>query len=806
MLADLRLALRMLAKAPAFATVTVLVLALGIGASTTTFSAINALLLKPWPYIKEQEQVVFVSEYFPKLSKEANGVAYPDYLDFKRDATKTIEGLGISNTTTMILSDGDKPERYLGAFVSADAFTILGVQPILGRNFRADEDQANTEPVVLLAYNVWKSHFASDPGVAGRVVTVNGKRATIIGVMPNGWRFPETSDLWMPLKTTEKEDPRGNFNFNCFARMKPGVTIDQARAELEASAARIAADHPQSNAGCSAYVRDFREETVANAKTLTLLLMGAVLFLHLIACANVANLLLARAASRDREIAVRIALGAGRGAIIRQLFAESLVLGVIGSAVGLMFAFWGVDLMTATIPVELPYWLHFDFDWRVFNFTVVLGLGSAVLFGLFPAWQASRPQLVEAIKEGARGSAGARKGQRVRNGLVVAEVALALVLLIGSGLMLRSFIKLQNTEIGMDQSNMLTFRTGLPPVQTQQQDAYRFFKELMPKLAAIPGVEAAGATSSLPAAGQVGNNAVRLEGEPVIENVQNSRQAHIIAITPGFLRAARIPLLGGRDFTAGDNENSQRVVLIDERGARQWFPKVDPVGHHLEVVLKLGEPPRWATIVGVVRGVEYERLAQTRSRPCIYVPQFQEPGWFRMSVVLRAKGDPRSFANAARESVLSINKDVPIYAVQTMERVVAESFWERRFFSSLFTVFAALALFLAAIGLYGVMAYSVRQRTQEIGVRLALGAQTSDVLQLVTGQGMRLIVIGLGLGSVAAFFLTKLLEGNLAGVSVHDPWSFGIVALVLAAVGLLASYLPARRATRVNPIEALRTE
>ena len=805
MLADMRLALRMLAKAPAFTTVAVVALALGIAASTTTFSAVNALLLKPWPYIKDQGRVVFVSESFPKLGKGPNGVAYPDYVDFKREATKTIEGLGISNPATMILSDGEKPDRYLGAYVSADAFTILGVQPILGRNFRADEDQPNAEPVAVLGYETWKAHFGADPSVVGRVVSINGKRATIIGVMPKGWRFPEKSDLWMPLKTNEKDDPRGNFNFDCFARMKPGVAIEQVRAELDAIAARIAADHPQSNAGCTAYVRNFREETVDSAKTLTILLMGAVLFVHLIACANVANLLLARAASREREIAVRIALGAGRRAIVRQLLAESLVLGVAGSAVGLICSFWGVDLMTSTIPVELPYWLHFDFDWRVFAFAVALGVGSAVLFGLFPALQASRPHLVEAIKEGARGSSGGRKGQRARSGLVVAEVALALVLLVGAGLMLRSFIKLQNTNIGIDPENVLTFRIGMPPPQFKEEDAGRFFKQLMPKMAEIPGVEAVGGTNGLPAAGNVGNNAIRLEGEPPIAEAQKSRQAHVLTITPGFFQTARIPLLRGRDFSEADNESSQRVVLIDERGAKQWFPDVDPVGHQLEVVLKFGQEPKWATIVGVVSGVEYERLAQTRSRPCVYVPQFQTPSSF-VSVMLRTKVDPNRLVNAARETVMSLNKDLPIYKVETMERVVAESFWERRFFGSLFAVFAALALFLAAIGLYGVMAYSVRQRTQEIGVRMALGAQTADVLQLVTGQGMRLIAFGLGIGAVAAFFLSKLLEGSLVGVSVHDPWSFGIVALVLALVGLVASYLPARAATQLNPVEALRYE
>lgn len=795
----------MLAKTPAFSVIAVLALAIGVGASTTTFSAINALLLRPWPYIKSQDRLLFVSEYIPKLSKQANGVAYPDYVDFKRDATKTLDGLGISNTATMIVSGGERPDRYLGALVSADAFTILGVEPILGRNFRPDEDQPNAEPVALLGYDVWKNHFGSDPTTIGRVVTINGKRVTVIGVMPKGWRFPEKSDVWMPLQTNEKDDPRGNFNFDCFARMKPGVTIEQVRAELDGVAARLAAQYPQTNNGFLAYVRSFREETVSNAKTLTVLLMGAVLFVHVIACANVANLLLARAASREREIAVRIALGAGRSVIVRQLLAESLVLGLFGSAVGLLFSFWGVDLMTSAIPVEMPYWLHFDFDWRIFSFTLALGVGSAVLFGLFPSLQASRLHLVEAIKEGGRGSAGGHRGQRIRNGLIVAEVALALVLLIGAGLMLRSFIKLQNANIGVDPSNTLTFRIGLPATQYKPEDAARFFTRLMPALAAVPGVAAAGATSSLPAAGNVGNSAVRLEGEPVPEQMQNSRQAHTLAITPGLLQTARITLRRGRDFTDADTKDSQRVALIDEHAAQQWFPKVDPIGRQLEVIEKLGQEPKWATIIGVVGNVAYERLAVERGRPCVYTAESQQASSF-MSVMLRTRGDPHRFINAARETILSVNKDVPIYNVRTMEEVFAESFWERRFFGSLFTVFAALALLLAAIGLYGVMAYSVRQRTQEIGVRMALGAQTADVLRLITGHGLRLVTVGLGIGAVAAFFLTKLLEGNLPGVSVHDPLSFGLVAFVLLIVGCIACYFPARTAAQLNPVEALHYE
>src|SRR3954470_15666704 len=558
MLRDLRYASRMLVKTPGFTAIAVLAVALGIGASTTMFSAINALLLRPMPFIQDQERLVAISEFFARVPDQNAGTAFPDYLDWKKNVT-TLDGVGAITEATFIITGGDKPERYLGGQISADAFSFLGVQPILGRLFRPEEDDLNAAPVALIGYHVWQEHFAGDKSVVGKTIPINGKQVTVIGVMPKGWRFPEICDIWIPLQIQEKENPRGNFFLDCIGKVKKGVSIEQARAELEAITARISAQHPDTNTGVGVHVTSFREENVANFKKLTLLVMGAVLFVHLIACANVANLLLARGATRAKEIGIRLALGASRPQIIRQLLAESLVLGMVGCAVGLLFAVWGVDLMLTALPNEVPYWIRFDFDWRIFSFALGLGAASSILFGLLPALQASHPQLVETLKEGGRTGGGGAKGQRVRNSLVVAEVALALVLLVGAGLMMRSFMYLEKTDIGADPSRTLTFRVGLPEAQFPDNEAApRFFEQLIPKLAALPGVESAGATTSLPALGNIGISLFILDGEPEPKQLQDARKMRQLSVTPGYLQTAHITLLRGRDFNLTDTKDAPR--------------------------------------------------------------------------------------------------------------------------------------------------------------------------------------------------------------------------------------------------------
>jgi putative ABC transport system permease protein len=806
MLTDLKFAVRLLTKSPGFAFVAILTLTLGIGSATTAFTALNAILLRPLPFIRDQERMLYINEAVPSKGFDSTDICYADFLDWGKRA-QTLSAMWVYETRTVILTGKDEPERVNGCGLSPGAFQAMGVQPFLGRNLTADDDELNATPVAVLSYGLWQRHFGGDPGVLAQEVTINGQVTKIIGVMPNGWGYPETAEIWQPLRANPAEAHRGSFNFSGHAMLKPGVTLEQARAEFAAISGALAKEFPATNEGLVAVLRPVREQAVKDARGLTLLLCGAVIFVFLIACANVSNLLLARASARTKEIAVRLALGASRGQLLRQLLIESLLLGALGAAGGLLLASWGVDLMLSAIPVELPFWLQFDFDPRVFGFVAGLAVIGSVLCGIFPAWQASQPGLIDEIKEGGRSASGGAATHRLRHALVVVEIALALVLLVGAGLMMRSFMEIHRVSPGFDPHGVLTFRVGFPSTVTEDKAVLRrFFGDLLPKLSELPGVDAASSTSGLPGIGAGGFSGIQVEGAAVPKKFSERPYALTRTISPGFFSTLRVPLHAGRFFAATDDENHPPVAIVDEAFVQKFFPHQDPLGRRFKASEKPDQDAHWIEIVGVV-GNTRRWLDRDEPTPTVYTPFEQDPRNF-MSIALRVQGDPAGYTEVVRSAVLTVNKDMPIYWTYTYEHAIARSdtIWIRHFFGYLFGAFAVVALVLASIGIYGVMAYSVVQRTQEIGVRMALGAQPRDVIGMVVGQGARFVLLGLAIGLVAAYFTSQLLAGSLYGVSPHDPPTFAFVPLLLAAVALLACYLPSRRATLVDPITALRAE
>ncbi len=805
-LQDLRYAVRTLGKNPGFTIVAVLAVALGIATATTMFTFFNAILLKPIPGLEDEGRLVSLKVFIEKKFEQGGGFSQPNFLDL-REATKTLEGAFMLEQRTFIFAGGEKPERYLGAWISANGFATLGVKPAVGRLFRADEENDGAAPVALLAYDVWQRRFGGRESVVGQSVVLNGAPVTVVGVMPKGFRFPQRADVWMPFRYERDEVKRSDFSFPVWARLRPGVTHEQAQVEMSLLAARLAERFPAINSGMGIRVLPMREEMTADIGQLLQLMLGAVIFVLLIACANVANLLLAKAASRSRETAIRAALGATRRRIISAVLAESALLGLGGGALGVLFSLWGVDLILAGIPVELPFWLKFELDWRVLLFAFGAACVSSLIFGLFPAWQVSRPDLNRALKEGGRaGGSNAPAANRTRNALVVAQLALALVLLVGAGLMTRSFLNLQHSYAGVDANNVLTFRVGLPPTQFKKDEQARFFHDLLPHLRAIPGVESAGLISALPSTGDYSYSAFQVEGRPLPKNLADAPGGMRFSASPGTFQALKIPLLRGRLFDDTDTRETPRVVLIDQRFAEQIFPGEDPLGKR--VLLNLHELPgkeeQYGTIVGVVGNVRQQIQVKLPERS-IWVSQTQEDENFLWGV-LRVKGDPLGYLKAVQAAVLATKADIPIYYGKTLIKVMSDEAFTQRFFGYLFAAFAGVALLLAAVGIYGVMAYSVNQRTQEIGVRMALGALRSDVTRLVLARGAKLAAVGLALGLLASGGLAPLLAGSLYGISPGDPPVFLTVPVLLALVALAACWVPARRAARVDPMVALRQE
>jgi putative ABC transport system permease protein len=800
-LKDLRYGARMLVKKPGFTLISVITLALGIGATSTIFSFINGLLLRPLPYT-DSERLALLDETAFKRGVDSMGVSFPNFVDW-RERNQVFSGVAAYLTRSFTLTGTGEPERLSGANISYDTFEILGIPPALGRTFTADEDRPEHDLVAILSHDLWERSFGRDPDIIGKPITLNNRTRTVIGVMPKGFKFPEVSDLWTPLGLDTRMWTRNDHGLESIARLKPGVTVEQAQEDMSAVAQGIEEQNPVTNEGMGVNVIPLRNGLVGgDYRKALMILLGVVGLLLLIACANVANLLLARATSRHKEMAIRSALGAGRGQVFRQLLTESLLLGVIGGALGMVVALWGLDLLLAAIPIDFPFWMKFDLDGRVLGFTAGISLVTGLVFGTVPALQASRVDLSEALKEGGRSSGGTGR-HHMRRLLVIAEVALSLILLIGAGLMMRSFLRLIQVDPGLNPEKVLTMQVNLPGVKYDSPEKRQsFFKQLIERVGALREVEAASATSSLPLSGDTWGRSLTVEGYPVLSVGQAPAIYHNV-ITPNYFRAMGISLLTGRDFTEADSSTGAKVTIIDERLARQYWPTESPLGKRIRFGPPEANEP-WHTIVGVVAEVKQVSL-NLSPRRSVYLPYAQIPVG-GMTLAVRAGGSPESLAEAIRSHVKEIDAGLPVTLVRTMREVISRSVWQPRLYAILFGVFAAIALVLASVGIYGVMSYAVTERTHEIGIRLALGARKSNVLGLVVGQGMTLTFVGTAIGLAGAFGLTRLMKSLLFGVSATDPLTFAVIALLLASVAFAACYFPARRAMKVDPMIALRYE
>ena len=795
---DLRYGVRSLLKHPAFTAVTVITLALAIGANTTLFSFINGILLRPLPY-KDPNQLVVLDETAPKQGIESFAVSYPNFVDW-RAQNQVFEDIGIYGEGSYSLAGGADPEQIPGAGISHGLFELLGVTPSLGRTITAEEDRPETNNVVLISNNIWQRQFGSDPNVIGQTLVLSGRPRTIIGVMPSGFKFPQRAELWVPMALNEKLFTRTDHGLDAIARLKPNVTLEQAQAEMNIIASRIEQQHPVTNEGLGVNVFPLRDRLAGDYREALWILLGVVLFVLLIACANVANLLLARSSVRHHEFALRAALGASRARLVRQVLTESALLCGLGALLGVLLAVWGKSLLLAAIPEDMPFWMKFDLDLRVLGFTLGISCLTVLLFGIAPALQSARTELNDVLKEGGRGAGAGRN--RLRNSLVVAEVALSLMLLVGAGLMMRSLAKLQAVQSGINPERVLTVEVPLPRAKyPEPAQASAFFGQLVEHVESLPGALSVAGVSNLPLRSAWGRS-LTVEGWPVLSVGQAPMINHAV-VTPNYFRTMGIALREGRDFSEADADGATRVTVVDERLARQYWPGGDALGKRIRFGPPEDNEP-WHTIIGIVGSVRHQRLDRD-TRQTIYVPHLQIPVR-GMTVAVRTSGDPKNLADAVRKEVLALDQSQPVTNVMTMDEVISRSVWLQRFYTILFGVFAGLALVLATVGIYGVMSYAVAQRTQEIGIRMALGAGALDVLKLIIQKGMTLITVGVVIGLIGAVALTRLLTTLLFGVTPTDTATFVVVAAGLIVVALVACYLPARRATKVDPLVALRYE
>lgn len=801
MLQDLRYAFRTLGKTPGVAVIAILTLGLGIGATTTVFSCVNALFLRPFPY-KDPLQLVALRTENPVRGWTANSVSYPNFVDWQAQA-RSYDGIAAHGGTSFNMAGGDEPVRLEGRIVSWNMFRLLGVSPMLGRDFLEDDGKPGAPRVALLSTDLWTRVFGADSAIVGRAITLNGNPYVVVGVLPPPHRFPDDQQLWVPIAQSPTER-RGWNSFEVIGRLRHGVTLAQANAELQGIAGRLAAQYPEENEGWSASVAPLREHEIGEYKTVLQLMMGAVAFVLLIACGNVANLLLSRAAARHREMAIRGALGAGRLRIVRQLLTESVLLAFGGATVGVVIAMWGLDFVVAAVPADKPFWMVFTVDGRVLAFTAAVALGTGVLFGLAPAWQVTRVDLHDSLKEGSRGAGTGGGRQRLRHTLVVAEVALSLVLLVGAALMIQSFLKLQQVDPGFDRRNILASTVVLSGSRYDSTRARTtFFEDLLPRLRGLPGVTHVAASQAPPLSGSNSSSTFTVEGQPT--KAGDEPEANWQAVTGGYLTLLGVPISHGRDLDDRDVRDSLLVAVVNRTMAERYWPGENALGRRFRFGGGEGDTANpWFTVVGVAGNVRHERLGAPPENQ-FYIVYSQAP-YRGMIVLLRTAGEPAALAAAMRREFRAVNAQLPVFQLQTMDDMYRESMWEQRLYSTMFGAFAAVALLLAAVGLYGVMAYMVTLRTHEIGVRMALGAQRGDMLRMVVRQGIRLTALGVVIGLIGAFAVTGTLKNFLYGVTPSDPATFLGIPLVLSLIALLASWVPARRATRVDPMLALRYE
>ena len=811
LLQDIRYGIRMLVKSPSVSIVATIALALGIGANTAIFSVVNAVLLRPLPF-PDSDSLMAVYESDLTRGQLRGSYSYANYFDL-RDQNQTFEQIACYHSSDFIMTGSSEPARVQGSVVSANLFSLLGATPILGRTFLTDEDKpSDNGRVVILSQDFFQRHFNSDPSLINQTITLDAKKYTVVGVMPRSFQFPIQNDpveLWTTTAVDATgESPmtaqRGAHFLNLIGRLKKGVNQKEAQSDVNTIATRLEQQYPDTNTHKGIMIESALNAIVGDVRPALLILLGAVACVLLIACANVANLLLARATSRHKEMAIRSALGANRLRVIRQLLTESILLSIVGGAVGLLLAVWWSDLLIALGKEDIPRAVQIGLDWRVLAFTAGISLLTGLVFGLVPALHASKTELTESLKEGGRsGSSGARRNL-MRSALVVSELAIAVVLLIGAGLLIQSLWRLQGVESGMNPHNVLTFNVSLSDVKYPSEKQSQYFQQLRTKLASLPGVESASGGLPLPLSGDRFSISFEIDGRPVAKKDQPS--ADVFVTDVDYFRTMGIPVLKGRDFNEFDQHKTAQVIIVTEQFAKQFFPGEDPVGKRIKPGISTfdNEKSTMREIIGVVGDVR-SRSLNTPPKPAYYLPETQVP-FNQLAMVIRTKGDPHALITAATKEVASLDKDIPVFMVKTMDEYLASSVAAPRFNTTLLSIFASVALVLTIVGLYGVMSYSVAQRTNEIGIRLALGAQTRSVMALIVKQGLMLVLIGLAIGLPVAFGLMRLISGLVFGVTTKDPLTFIAAAVVLSIVGLLACYIPALRATRVDPIEALRCE